>query len=201
MNKNPIIGGFEDAIERGQSTVSSAAKQTAKDFTNSATTQLTGNQLPSSGGQGTNEQANAAKQQMSDDAAKQFLKDLYGPTKKAEPQKPKAHPISDALGVPQSEKNVSHPVVEALGIPQVDPNAGKTPEEIAKLQKLRSSLHQDYYQGLVNPPKPAEKPVAEKLEEERQMEALEEQKKVEKTPGPLQQVKPITGERMVGVSG
>lgn len=204
MNKNPIIGGFEDAIERGQSAVSSAAKQTAKDFTNSATTQLTGSAGQNSlgGGQGTNEQASAAKQQMSDDAAKQFLKDLYGPTKKAEPEKPAgAHPISEALGVPQSENNVSHPVTEALGVPQVDPNAGKTPEEIAKMQKLRSQLQQDYYEKLVKPPKPAEKPVTEKLDEEKQMEALELQKKEEKLPGPLQQVKPITGERMIGVSG
>lgn len=201
MNKNPVIGGFEDVIETAQSTVTSAAKQAAKDFTNSATSQLTGS-TPQSGGQGTNEQANAAKQQMSDDAAKQFLKDLYGPTKKAEPQKPAgAHPVTDALGIPQSEKNASHPVTEALGLPQADPNAGKTPEEIANLQKQRSALHQEYYENLVNHPKPAEQPVAEKLEQEKKMEELKEAEKKEKMPGPLQNVKTGTGERAIGVSG
>ena len=44
------------------------------------------------------------------------------------------------------------------------------PEEIIKeqqsLQKVRQELHQNYYQGLVNRPKPKEEPVAEKLQRE-----------------------------------
>lgn len=197
-----VIGGFEEAIEKGQGALTKAAKQTVKDFTNTAKGQITGSTTSQAqSDQGTNEQANSAQQQMSDDQAKQFLKDLYGPTKKTEPEKPKSHPITQALGVSEAEKNVDHPVTEALGIPQVDPNAGKTPEELAKLQKLRSQLHQDYYQNLVNRPKPKEEPVAEKLEKEEQMEALAEQKKNEDLPGPLQNVKTGTAETNIGVAG
>lgn len=179
-----VVGGFENAIEKGQSVVGKAAKQAVSDFGNTVKGQITGNQsLPAD--QGTNEQANANKQ-MSDDQAKQFLKDLYGPTDKK---------------TPKIEKPEEYPVGEALGLPQTDPNAGKTPEEIAKLQGLRSQLHQDYYQTLINPPKPQEKPVTEKLEEEKKMEELESAKKKEDAPGPLQNVKTGTGEKMVGVSG
>lgn len=186
MNSNRVIGGFEDAIEKGQSVVASTAKQAASDFGNTVKGQLGGNQSSPSADQGTNEQVSAQAQQMSDDQAKQFLKDLYGSTDKK---------------TPKIEKPVEHPIGEALGLPQTDPNAGKTPEEMAKLQGLRVQLHQDYYQNLVNPPKPQEKPVTEKLEEEKEMEELESAKEKDEAPGPLQNVKTGTGERMIGVSG
>lgn len=182
-----VIGGFEDVIEKGQPAVGRVAKQAASDFGNTVKGQISGSAgQNTSSDQGTNEQASAAKQKMSNDQAKQFLKDLYGPTDKK---------------TAKVEKPQQHPVTEALGIPQADPNAGKTPEELAKLQGLRNQLHQDYYQGLVNPPKSEEKPVTEKLEEEKKMEELEMAKREEEQPGPLQNVKTGTGEKMVGVSG
>lgn len=187
-NGNRVIGGFEDAIEKGQSFAGKTVKQAASDFGNTVRGQLGGttgqNSIQSD--QGTNEQGNLSQKKMSDDQAKQFLKDLYGPTTKK---------------TSNIQKPVEHPIGEALGLSQVDPNAGKTPEEIAKIQSLRSQLHQDYYQNLVNPPKSQEKPVVEKLEEEEKMEELEEAKKKEKAPGPLQNVKTGTGEKMIGVSG
>src|SRR3989344_3042538 len=126
---NRVIGGFEEAIETGQATIKKAAKQTASDFGKVVKNQITGtsNQNPTND-QGTNEQANSAQQQMSDDQAKQFLSDLYGVKDKS----------SQKVQKPQS-----HPVGEALGIVQADPNAGKTPDELAKIQSLRNSLHQD----------------------------------------------------------
>lgn len=186
MNSNQVIGGFEDAIEKGQSLAGKTVKQAVSDFGNTVKGQLGGNQNLQQADQGTNEQGNSNQQKMSDDQAKQFLKELYGSTDKK---------------TPKIEKPEEHPIGEALGLPQTDPNADKTPEELAKIQSLRSQLHQDYYQNLVNPPKPEEKPVTEKLEEEKKMEELELAKKKEEAPGPLQNVKTGTGEKMVGVSG
>lgn len=71
-----INSGFGEVLERGQTTVKKAAKQTVSDFAQAVKGQITGNQND----QGTNEQANAAQnqQKMSDEEAKKFLGDLYG---------------------------------------------------------------------------------------------------------------------------
>lgn len=65
----------------------------------------------------------------------------------------------------------------------VEKNPGKTPEEIQKIQKLEQELHGQYFQQLINPPKPKEERPAEKVEkedEEKKMKELEKAKKEEK---------------------
>ncbi len=213
-NRNRVIGGFEYAVERGQTATKSAAKQTVNDFAGSVKGQVTGsqNQVPTGAGSGTNENANAGaaqqqppsdqgtgesnalpnqqNQQMTDAQRVEFLRNLYG----------KSDNNAKANDGKAPQKG-SGPVAQALGVPQKDPNEGKSPEEIAKIEVLRRQLHSDYYQNLVNRPKPKEEPVAEKMEKEKQMEALVEQKKEQEKPGPLQNVKQGTGEAVVGVSG
>ena len=41
----------------------------------------------------------------------------------------------------------------------------------AKLESLRQRLHNEYYQNLVNPPKPKELPTAKKIEQEEKLRA------------------------------
>lgn len=200
MSRNRVIGGFEDAIERGQQTVKSATLQTVSDFASSTKGQITGVQSPAVSNpnlaQGTNEQAAssqapAQQQQKTDVERVEFLKALYGKSDSSSSQKKD-----------QSKPNNSGSVTQALGIPQKDPDAGKTPEEIAKLQALKNQLHQEYYQDLVNRPKPKEEPVAEKLEREEQEEKMSEIEEQKKKPAPLPAtVKRGTGENVVGVSG
>lgn len=184
---NNIIGGtFEDMVEQGARSAARNMKQQSQSFAKAAGGQVTGNNS-SQNDQGTNEQGSAAQQKMSDDQAKQFLKDLYG--------------NKDKASAPGNIKQVPHPIQDALGIPKPDPNAGKTPEELTKLQSLRNQLHGDYYQNLINPPKPKEEPVTQKLEKEKQMEEFELAQKQKEKPDPLATVKTGTGERVVGVSG
>ncbi len=202
---NNVIGGtFEDMVEQGSRSAARNMKQQANSFTKAAVGQFTGNKA-SQNDQGTNEQGNVQAQKMSDDQAKQFLKDLYGKSDKSLAQQksstPSPNPVQNALGIPQKSDDKSHPVSEALGIPQIDPNAGKTPEELTKLQSLRSQLHGDYYQNLVNPPKSKEEPVVEKLEREKQQEEFDLAQKQKEKPDPLAIVKTGTGEKVVGVSG
>jgi hypothetical protein len=194
-----MIGGFEDAVERGQSAVKKSAKQTASDFGSTVKGQITGSQntVPTdNSGNGTNEQASAGQNQQQDpqmtDADRvEFLKNLYGKSdhsSKTKNDKPKL--------------NNSGPITQVLGVPQKDPNEGKTPEEIAKIQALRSQLHQDYYQETFNRPKPKEESVTEKLEREEQTKQFEDLEEKKKKPAPLPAtVKQGTGESVVGISG
>lgn len=63
----------------------------------------------------------------------------------------------------------------------------KPPEETKeqKLAKLRQELHSNYYQRLVNPPKPPEEKPAEKVEREKKEERWELEQKEKKKPPPL----------------
>jgi hypothetical protein len=209
MSRNRIIGGFEDALERGQSGMTKAAKQTVQDFAGATKSQITGNQSapkPVDGGTNEHAKASAPQSQASDKGANEtaqkdpngsnsgmtdaerveFLKNLYGKKSDA-PQK-------------QPQKG-SGSVKQALGIPQNDPNGGKSPEEAAKIEALRRQLHGNYYQELIRP-KRKEESVSEKIEredQEKKMSDIEEQKK---KPAPLPAtVKQGTGEAVVGVSG
>lgn len=165
-----VSDSFGEILEKGQGTVS--------DFAKTAKGQIVGK---------TN-QTSAQAQKMSDDQAKQFLSDLYGPSKpNAEPQKSQ----SSKQGASQGDQ---------ITTPQ--PNKDKTPEELAKIESLKRQLHADYYQNLVNPAKPKEEHVSEKLEreeEEEKMEEIEEEKK--KLPELPVTVKRGTNERIPGVSG
>src|SRR3990170_4474488 len=62
---------------------------------------------------------------------------------------------------------------KALGIAPKDPNAGKTPEELRKIEALRKQLHGQYYDKMVNPQKSPEEPVAEKIERQERQETWE----------------------------
>ncbi len=221
-------GMIGEMLERGQSTVrdsAKAAKQGAQSFVQTGLGQVTGSQTPApqQSSQGTNEQANAAaqnQQKMSDDDAKKYLQDLYGvknnnqktqTANSASPQMPQGpkpvNNVKTALGISEPTPEKTNPtqsksaVATALGVSQADPNAGKTPEEIAKIEALRNQLHGDYYQTLVNPQKSQDEPVTEKLEREEKEEKFEELEKKKKKPDPLVNLNQGTGEAGVGVSG
>lgn len=198
-NRNRVIGGFEDAVERGQSTIKKSAKQSASDFGSTVKGQVTGSQsaIPTdNSGNGTDEYAVADQNQqqnpqMTDADRVEFLKNLYG----------KSDHNSKSKSDESKPKN-SGPVTQALGVSQKDPNEGKTPEEIAKIQALRNQLHQDYYQETFNRPKAKEESVTEKLEREEQMKQFEDLEENKKKPAPLPTtVRQGTGESVVGISG
>ncbi len=169
-----------EILERGQSSVKKAGKQTVSDFVQTTKGQITG--LSSGSDQGTNEQANSvqtAQQQMTDKDRVEFLRNLYG-----------------------KSDNSSKTKSQGSNPPQKSPNVGKTPEELAKIEALRKQLHGDYYQSLTNPAKPQEETVTEKLEREDEKEKMELWEKDKKKPPPLPAtVKQGTGESVVGVSG
>lgn len=199
-NRNRMIGGFEDAFEHGKATVQNSVKTTTHDFAKTAKNQVVGDSSQqSSQNQGTNE-AGSAKQnsqqsQMTDEERVEFLSNLYG--------KNDANKNVNSSGNDQKKpQNGAGDVKQALGIPQKDPNEGKTPEEIAKIEALRKQLHSDYYQNLVNRPKPKEEPVAQKLEREEQEERMAEIEEEKKKPKELPRtVRKGTGESVVGVAG
>lgn len=206
MSRNRVIGGFEDVIEQGQQAVKSGVKQGVTDFAGTVKGQVTGSQSsPSQGShqaqpvpsdQGANEHANSnpsaqQQSQKTDEERVEFLRDLYGKSD---------HGNSKSGG--DDSKKGSGSVAQAIGVPQKDPNAGKTPEEVAKLQALRNQLHSDYYQNLVNRPKAKDEPVTEKLErEEQEAKMAEIQTQKEKPPPINPTVKQGTGENVVGASG
>ncbi len=203
-----MIGGFEDigeaAHEVGQAAVSQTKKQVSG-FAKTATSQITGNQSQPNtdpNQQGANEQGAQSNQQMSDDQAKKFLQDLYGPSQPQGQDKSlpsQKNPGNQAQN--QNQNQNSNAVSDALGLPQTDPNKGKTPEEMVEIEALRKQLHADYYRTLTTP-KPQEERVSEKLEREDQEKQMEDLEKEEKKPNTLPvTVKQGTGESMVGVSG
>ncbi len=194
-----------EMLETGQATLKNASKQTAKDFASSAKSQITGTNAGaqssnsnSQSDQGTNEAGNSAQQQQkTDDQAKQFLKDLYGPTK----PKGKGDAKDPANNKVNNSGQSANPVVNALGLPDIHAQA-KTPEELAKIEALRKKLHSDYYQNLINAAKSKDEPVAEKLEREEQQEKFEEIQKQKEKPAFINPtIKQGTAESVVGVSG
>lgn len=75
-------------------------------------------------------------------------------------------------------------------------------EEKQQKEALRQRLHSEYYQGLVNPPKPKEERPAEKVEKEKQQEMQELQQKEAKKPPPLAAQRAAQKvEKFRGVSG
>lgn len=197
------IGGFEEIVETGKSSVQNAQKsaaQAAKKFVGTAVGQVTGKTPKQQDSAGTNEAANAqAQKQMSDDQAKQFLKDLYGTSDK-DSQKD-IRPLDPKKQNSPANTNPQNPLAQAVGINTKDPNSGKSPEELAKIEALRQQLHGDYYQSLTAPQKQAEESVTEKLDREKQEEEIELWEKDKKKPDPLANVKQGTGENVIGVSG
>ncbi len=61
----------------------------------------------------------------------------------------------------------------------------KSQEDQEKIKQLRNRLHNEYYQNLVNPPKPKEERPQEKLEREKQQEMNDLSKKEKEKPKPL----------------
>ena len=215
------IGSFEDVVEKGQSTVRNAAKSTkqgTQNFAKTAAGQITGGQSQTpQNDQGTNETSStAAQQQMSNDDAQKFLQGLYG--KSNQTQSPNAQnsqkpppptpqeTIKTALGIPEiSAEKVPGQVPQsaikiALGV--TGSTNKKTPEELAKIEALRKQLHGQYYQELVNPQKPPEENVTEKLEREDQQQKMAELETNKEKPPPINPtMKQGTAESVVGVSG
>lgn len=74
-------------------------------------------------------------------------------------------------------------------------------EKKAKLEKLRQQLHAQYYQSLVNRPKPPEEKPAEKVEREKKEERWELEQKEKKKPPPLAVQRAQKVEKYPGVSG
>lgn len=188
------IGGFEEIVETGKSSVQNVQKsaaQGAKKFVGTAVGQVTGKTPKQQDSAGTNEAANAqAQKQMSDDQAKQFLKDLYGTSDKDS---------QNDIKSPDPKKQ--NPLAQAVGLTPKDSNAGKSPEELAKIEALRQQLHGDYYESLTAQQSQKEETVTEKLDREKQEEEIELWEKDKKKPDPLANVKQGTGEAVVGVSG
>ena len=196
----PIIGGFEDIGEAAHEAGGAVASQVKKQAVNTAkatVSQITGSQNSSSDPQtGTNEQKSAKQnQQMSDDQAKQFLQDLYGPSK------PQGQDRGSSTTQSNNQNAVQAAVSQVAGSVPQDPNAGKTPEEVAQMATLRKQLHSDYYQTLTKP-KQQEERASDKMEREDQEEKMADLEEEKKKPAPLPAtVKQGTGESVVGVSG
>lgn len=95
--------------------------------------------------------------------------------------------------------------------PQRDPEKGGTTTESTasnaaaqkelKLNRLRQELHAQYYQRLVNPPKPTEERPAEKVEKEKREEMIDLQEKEKKKPPVLVQRARERVEKYPGASG
>lgn len=179
-NRNRLIGGFEEAVEKGQGAIKKSTKNTASDFVSTAKNQVTGGATSDQYSsikpdQGTNE-ANVSSQdanssQMSDEDRVKFLRDLYGADLGSNnSQKEKKDDKSKGSG----------DVTQALGVPQKDPHEGLTPEEIAKLEAARRQLHGDYYQEFLAKTRRKEEPVKDKIEREEQAKKLEDLNNQEK---------------------
>lgn len=198
------IGGFEEIVETGKSSVQNAQKsaaQAAKKFVGTAVGQVTGKIPKQQDSAGTNEAANAqAQKQMSDDQAKQFLKDLYGtPDKDSQNDIKSPDPKKQN---PPANTDPQNPLAQAAGLTPKDPNVGKSPEELAKIEALRNQLHGEYYQKLTKPKPQEEETVVDKLEREDQEKKLADLETNKEKPPPLPAtVKQGTGENVVGVSG
>ncbi|HBB76310.1 MAG: hypothetical protein A2186_02510 [Candidatus Levybacteria bacterium RIFOXYA1_FULL_41_10] len=196
MDKSGVFG---EILETGQQAASSAGKglkKAASDFANSATGQITGD------GSGTNEDLSGAQKGMSDDQAQQFLRDLYGKSKKDElpvPQKEAGQ--SQSSNEPQDAVIDQNPVQKALGITPFDPNAQKSPEELVRIEALRRKLHGEYYENLTNPPKPQEERPVEKVEREEKEDRWKLQDKKAKEPPPLAVQNAQKVEKNPGASG
>ncbi|KKR73841.1 MAG: hypothetical protein UU15_C0001G0016 [Candidatus Levybacteria bacterium GW2011_GWC2_40_7] len=184
MDKSGVFG---EILETGQQAASSAGKglkKAASDFANSATGQITGD------GSGTNEDS------------QQFLRDLYGKSKKDElpvPQKEAGQ--SQSSNEPQDAVIDQNPVQKALGITPFDPNAQKSPEELVRIEALRRKLHGEYYENLTNPPKPQEERPVEKVEREEKEDRWKLQDKKAKEPPPLAVQNAQKVEKNPGASG
>ena len=115
------LGGFEDALEKGQSSVKQAAKSAQTGAANFAKTAVgqTSNSTPSDNGVNETNSANPAQQQMSDDDAQKFLQDLYGVKKPAQDpnqqgQGQQAH--NNSLPVAKKSTQNQQTVKAALGL-------------------------------------------------------------------------------------
>ena len=151
-------GFFEEAVESGTTLVKQTGKATGKAVTDTAKAAVSQTGVPAGS--------------TSDE---DFVKDLYEVGKKT----------TQAAG--DSNQNSQTPPAQA----QSDPSAQKPPEDQKQMQAVRAKLHQErhnkvYYNPLVNPKgdQPEERP-AEKVENEKQEDMMELQKKEKEKPPPL----------------
>ena len=154
--------GFGEILETGHNTVRKVAKSTAKgaqNFAKTASGQIS-SQQPA---QGTNETGSATSQnQMSDDQAKQFLRDLYGVPNKAQNQQQvqinAAQPanktqttVRTAIGMGASQGKAPTPaetVKTAMGIPEPTPQKTHPSQNQNAVATALGSISKDPHQGL-----------------------------------------------------
>lgn len=205
INRGSLIG---EILETGGTTAKKAGKaiaQTPGAFVKTATGQLGAKSQDEKADKNTNGVSSNQNQ------TQEVVEFLYGKSQKQQHQtQPKANigiqPKGDGKQV--DPEKVSKGIRDQLGLAQMVKPADhpelqqKTPEEQKKLADLRQTLHKEYYEKLVNPPKKQEETVAEKVEREKKEDRWELEKKEEKK-------KPIISiqrakqrvERLRGVSG
>ncbi|MEK7573222.1 MAG: hypothetical protein AAB531_02235 [Patescibacteria group bacterium] len=158
MSKGGVLTA-EEALETGANLAKKAGKGIAKsasDTAKAATSQL-------------------GISQTTDQSTQDFVKDLYGAGKK--------NPQAGGDSSSNPAQSPTQPVPS-------DTESPKSPEEQQKLAEVRTKLqkrHDEfYYEPLVNPKgeKPEERP-AEKVENEKQQEMVDLQKKEKDKPPPL----------------
>lgn len=121
--------------------------------------------------------------------------------------KAKQAPQGGSKNVPAVKKEETKAFVKDLyggEKPQISSEELQKKEFEEKQQKeaLRQRLHSEYYQQLINPPKPKEERPAEKVEKEKQQEMQELQQKEAKKPPPLAAQRAAQKvEKFRGVSG
>lgn len=93
------------------------------------------------------------------------------------------NPADDKTKTKEFVKDLYKPLKNSEPSPKDAKNPEETKEQ--KLAKLRQELHANYYQNLINPPKPKEEKAAEKVEREKKEERWELQEKEKKKPPPL----------------
>lgn len=178
------FGGFGEVLDEIEKNVKQGVKQQVKSTVQAAKTQVgqkasssqgsTGHPNASAGADasseaGTNEAAQSGSQQplQSDQATKDFVKDLYGPST----QQP--HSVGQAGKGQQQSKFFQKQIAQ-----------GKTPEEAQRIEALRKRLHDETYYIPLTRRKPTE--VEHKEEEQgkeqekmQELQATDEKKKNE----------------------
>ena len=198
MNDDNLAGGVLGQL--GQ-TVKQAAKQVVKipeEMAQDVGKQMTGDENPPTGQKPAEQKSGLPAGQagfQNDEERKAFLKSLYGPTEPG-PNDSSLDQQKTPLRPPQAD-------LEGAGDEEFEKQiADKTPEEQQQLRALRKQLHDQYYQQLVDPVKPQEERPAEKVEQEKKMEALELEEKDKEKPPPLAvQMEQNKAEQFRGASG
>ena len=191
------VGFFDDVFEQGGQIASQAGKQLdPKTAVTSALNQVAPGLTPPANGEDSPDNKKLQQKPLAQkvvSAPKSFIKAAAGQIAPATEDSPDVKkPISQP-------KSVSDLITQQLK-PE---NPQEASREQADLAKVRQELHSNYYQNLVNRPKPKEEKPAERVERE---EKEEEEKKFLKKQEDDKKALPInvkqgTGEKITGIGG